>query len=119
MVKSRAELLQYAERSYEVVDGVRLQSLTELELCDLRMKWGKRYEESKTIDMVMRREVLVASIVDADGERIFQDGEESLLANWKGSITNKLYRAARALSGLDDETSEDEAKKSETTTVSD
>lgn len=116
MAKSREELMQYASREYREVDGVRLQSLTELELSELRALWGERYSQSRDIDLIMRRELLVASIVDADGELIFDEDETDLLASWKGSVTERLYRAARDLNAMDDEDEVDEQeKKSEPT----
>lgn len=113
MAKSREELMQYAKRDHREVDGVRLQSLTELELSDLRTLWGERYNKTKDLDLVMRRELLVASIVDDNGEPIFDEDEANMLADWKGSVTERLYRAARELNGMDEDEVDDQEKKSE------
>lgn len=111
MAKSRAELMQYAQREYAEVEGVRLQSLTELELSDLRAIWGKRYAKDKDIDMVMRRELLVRTIVDDSGERIFANSETDVLAGWRSQVTETLHEAARKLCGLDVSESVAEAEK--------
>jgi hypothetical protein len=122
MAKSRQDLEKFACREYDEVNGVRLQSLTEMELSMLRSSWGERFNKNKDNAMNvanMRVDLLAASIVDDDGVRIFSDGEASLLFGWKSSITEKLYNAARVLSGLDADDEVDEAeKKSEETTVS-
>lgn len=118
MAKSRAELLKYAQREYVEVHGTRLQSLTELELSDLRVLWGRRYEKSKDLDLVMRRELLVRVIVDDEGQRCFTDDEVTLLAEWRSTVTEALYQAARKLCGMDVTDGVDEAeKKSEATTA--
>lgn len=118
MAKTRAELMQYANREFTEVDGVRLQSLTELELSDLKVVWGKRYEKSKDIDLVMRRELLVRTIVDEGGNRIFTDVDIDVLATWRSPVTERLYQAARKLCGMDEESGAVEAeKKSEPTTA--
>ena len=70
MAKTREELMQYAQREYRVVDGARLQTLTELELVSLRSRWGERYNKTKDVDLVMRRELVVACLVDDDGHRL-------------------------------------------------
>lgn len=122
MAKSRQDLEKFACREYDEVNGVRLQSLTEMELSMLRSSWGERFNKNKDNAMNvanMRVDLLAASIVDDDGVRIFSDDEASVLFGWKSSITEKLYNAARVLSGLDADDEVDEAeKKSEETTVS-
>lgn len=118
MAKTRAELLQMAQRSYADVDGVRLQSLTELERSSLDSIWGERYNKTKSIDMVMRRELLVLCIVDDQGTRLFADNEVALLGSMDSKIISKLYEAARKLTGMDDdgEVAKNE-KKSDVTTA--
>lgn len=117
MAKSRAELLKLAERDYVEKDGVRLQSLSELELSELRTRWGTRYNAHKKLDLVMRRELLVACIVDDNGDRIFSDDEIELLGGWNGSVTERLYEECRKVCGLDlDDEVEETVKNSEATT---
>lgn len=116
MAKTREELLADAERDYAEVDGVRLQSLTELERSALESLWTERYSKSKTVDMVMRRELLVRSIVDDAGKRMFADSEVALLGAFKPRLVAKLYAEARVLSGFDDgaEVDKQEKKSDET-----
>lgn len=117
MAKTRAELLKFAQRNYKEVREVRLQSLSELELSELRTRWGLRYNETKQMDLVMRRELLVACIVDDEGNRIFNDDEVGLLADWNGAVTELLYEECRVLCGLDEEAEVDATvKNSEATT---
>lgn len=117
MAKTREELMQYAQREYRVVDGARLQTLTELELVSLRSRWGERYNKTKDVDLVMRRELVVACLVDDDGHRLFSDDEVNLLADWNGSAVERLYDAARELCGLDRSEVDEVEKKSEPTTA--
>lgn len=119
MAKSRDELLKYAKRRYIEVDGVRIQSLTELELSELRTRWAIRYEKSKEIDLVMRRETIAAVIVDDSGSRMFSESEVHIIAEWDGAITERIYRAAREHCGFNDaDEVNTQEKKSEPTTVS-
>lgn len=97
MAKTRAELQQYATRQYVEEDGVRLQSLTELEMSSLRTLWGQRYEKTKTTDLRMRRELLVACIVDDEGNRLFDDDEADLLAEWSHIAVDRLYNKAMSV----------------------
>jgi hypothetical protein len=118
MAKSREELMQYASREYREVDGVRLRSLTELEMSELRTLWGERYNRTKELDLAMRRELLVASIVDDQGELIFEEDEADLLTDWRSKATERLYRAARDMNGMDEDEVDDLEKKSEPTSAS-
>ena len=116
MAKSRAELLQFAKRDHVEVDGVRLQSLTELEISELETLWGKRYRETEDIDLVMRRELLVRCIVDDAGHRLFDDTEVDLLGQWPSRVVVKLYASCRDLCGMNDSRAkavDDAEKKSE------
>lgn len=114
MAKSRKELMAYASRKHVDVDGVRLQSLSELEKAKLDALWGERYNATKQVDMVMRRELVVACIVDDDGNRLFLDSEVDLLGEWDAGIIGQLYEACRKLCGFDDrEDLEEAAKKSD------
>lgn len=100
-IKSRAEILKLAQREYVEIDGIRLQSLTELELEELQGIWTDRYSESEKLDLQTRRELLVRCIVDENGDRIFKDDEIDLLSSIPGKVTMRLHKKARELSGLD------------------
>lgn len=65
--------------------------------------WGERYNKTKSVDMVMRRELLVLCMVDDQGVRLFADNEVGLLGAMDSKIIGKLYTAARKLCGMDDE----------------
>lgn len=111
MAKTRADLLAMAQRTYVEVDGVRLQSLTELERSSLDSIWGERYSKTKSVDMVMRRELLVVCMVDDAGVRLFADNETALLGGMDSKVIGKLYDAARKLTGMDSDS--DEVAKNE------
>lgn len=104
-----------AKRDYIEVDGVRLQSLTELEKSNLDALWGERYGKNDEVDMVMRRELVVVSLVDDEGNRLFKDDEVDVLGDFKASDIAKWYRAARKHSGFDLSDVEAQEKKSDAT----
>jgi hypothetical protein len=119
LAKSRQELLKLAARKYQEVDGVRLQSLTELERSNLQSSWGERFDNDdddafdRSAMFAMRRELLVACIVDDNGDRIFQMEEADLIGQWDAAFVAKLHDAAHILCGFSDP--EVDIKKSEET----
>lgn len=121
MAKNKAEILALTKRRFTEVDGVRLQSLSELELSSLESRWAQKFREGNgVLHPAMRAELLVATIVDEDGKRVFADNEVSQLSELDGGVAKKLYMKAREHCGMDeDEDSEKLEKKSEETGESD
>jgi hypothetical protein len=126
-MSTREELQRFAKRRYSTVtvDGitVRLQRLTELERSNLQSLWGKRFrdheEKGKDIDyFLMRRELLVACIVDDEGNRLFKMDELDVLGEWDPDIIDKIHEAAQKLNPVGSEDVETVGKKSEETTDS-
>jgi hypothetical protein len=111
VAKNREEILALTKRRYVEVDGVRLQNLTEYEQSVLESRWANRYEESKELDLSMRRELLSVCIVDEDGVRIFKNTEVDLLKNLDSAVTKKLYDAARVHCGMDDKKAVEKLEK--------
>lgn len=99
MLKSKEEILALAKRQYIVVDGCRVQSLTDLELVDLRVKWGK---EDASFGVV-RADLLAASVVDAEGNRIFSEDDIPKICELPAGFVDKIYRACREINNLDDD----------------
>ena len=119
MALSKQDILkQFASRRYDEVQGIRLQSLTELELSKLESLWAQRYHDTKQMNPVMRRELLCLCIVDDEGNRIFSNDEVDALAELDGGVTSQLYSTCRVLCGLDEPSDAGKkAKKLEETTV--
>lgn len=116
MAKTKAELLATAGRRYTEVEGVRLQSLDELECSTLEARWVNRYEKNDEADLTMRRELLCICIVDDEGERLFKSNEVDQLAGLDSALIRKLYVAAREHCGMDAKVDkESKAKKFEET----
>lgn len=113
VAKSKADFAKFEEREFVVIDGIRLQSLTELERSNLEGEWSDRYGKNKKVDLVMRRELIVRSIVDESGARIFDDSDISVIARWNGKITSKLYKACRDISGFDEGKEDEDEKNSD------
>ena len=118
MAKSKAEILALAKREYMEVDGFRLQSLTDLELSDLRFAWGQRADKNQSSFSLIRAELVGYSLVDDEGKRIFSDEEFSEISQLPSAVVTPLYEACRELNGMDlddEEDIEEQAKKSEET----
>lgn len=92
---------QSAQRKYSEVDGYRLQSLTEGEKVSLEALWNRQYQKIKDVPPTHRRALLVRSIVDDAGARVFEDNEVAMLEDWDAQTVSKLYEVARILSGFD------------------
>lgn len=124
MALSRAELLKKAVRRYTEVDGVRMQSLTELELSTLRGVWGKRFAGKEEMDMGLyalgQRELLAMVMVDDNGERLFKSTKDDLdtIGELPPEVFNSLANGAAKHVGLvtDQEVDRNEGK-SETATA--
>lgn len=116
---NRAELLAKAKRRYIEVDGVKMQSLTELELSNLRGVWAKRFndmEDGKYDPEAMAkapRELLACVLVNEDNSRMFTASQEDLdaIGSLDPEFFSKLHDAARVHVGLDKE--DPEVKRNE------
>ena len=51
----------------------------------------------------MRPRLIVKCLVDDNGNRIFDDDEADVIAEWPASVTVKLFKICSSLCGLDDE----------------
>jgi hypothetical protein len=102
VAKNREEILALAKRRFVEVDGIRLQNLTEYEQSKLEARWASRYEETKELDLTMRRELLAVCIVDDEGTRIFKSNEVDALKDIDAAVTKKLYEACRVHCGMDE-----------------
>jgi hypothetical protein len=106
---NREQLLAKAKRRYVECEGVRMQSLTELELSNLRGLWAKRYSdmEKGQFDPVAMakapRELLACVLVNDDGSRMFTSSQEDLdaIGGLDPEFFGKLHDAARSHVGLD------------------
>lgn len=116
MARTKAEILSKCQRRYKEVDGIRIQSLTEWELSNLRSRWHSRMkkEDGSTLAL-MTIELLALCIVDDEGERLFADSEIGELKSLDSKFSQKLNDACRSHCGLNDDGSEvdDLEKKSE------
>ena len=103
MAISRDGFLAKKNRRYETIkldgDEYRIQNLTEKERASFELslqdkKGNLSFEKS-------RRSLLVRVLVDDNGNRLFADGEESLLEPLDGRITAAIYDAANRHCGYD------------------
>lgn len=114
MALTRKELLAKAQRRYAEHEGVRFQSLTELELTALRSVWSKRIQgmDEKNFDSSVfalnARELLQQTMVDETGEKLFKSTTEDLDAI--GSLDSELFASlhefARKHTGIDRDNAE-------------
>ena len=103
MALTREEILSRSGRRYLEQGDFRLQSLTlsewsawEAERFDLdKAKITKERMAS------MRQRLLVRCLVDADGRRLFDDGEWNLLSSLDAGVMGDLYDAAHKHCGFD------------------
>ena len=119
MALTKQQILEkFSKRRYAEHEGIRLQSLTELEQSKLDAMWGMRWSETKTLDPVMRRELLALCIVDQDGKRCFSNEDVEVLGDMDGGICTELYEKCRELCNMDGKVDSGKvAKKSEETTA--
>ena len=124
MALTRDQLLKKAQRRYTEYEGVRLQSLTELEVSVLRGIWAKRYsgmdEQHPDVELLAKgpRELLAMTIVDENGERMFSSDQEDLelIGSMDPEFFRPLHEAARVHVGFDDkEVDRNEGKSEEAT----
>jgi hypothetical protein len=116
LAKSKAEILSQCKRRYIEVDGVRLQSLTEWEMSNLRSRWHSRMnKQDDSVLALMTVDLLAVCIVDEEGNRLFSDKEAGELKSLDSKFAQRLNEACRIHCGLDDDGSEvdDLEKKSE------
>ena len=111
---SREKFLSKTERRYKAlsVDGdeYRIQSLTELERTkyelDLQGKKGFAFEKAKRL-------FLCRTLVDDNGNRIFQDSDVDQMENVDGGLTGLLYDEASTHCGYKKDEIEELVKNSE------
>lgn len=104
MALTKQQILEkFTQRRYAEVGGIRLQSLTELEQSKLQTLWGNRWNQTKEVDPVMRRELVALCIVDGSGQRCFSNEDIELMAELDGGIVERLYDKCRELCGMDGE----------------
>lgn len=124
MAFTREQLLKKAVRRYTEFEGVRLQSLTELEVATLRGIWSKRYstmpEGKPDLEQIAKgpRELLAMVMVDDNGDRLFTSSEDDLAAigSLDPKFFDRLHEAAREHVGFDDkEVDRNEGKSEEAT----
>lgn len=128
IARTKQELLARAQRQYTEVDGVRLQSLTELELTNLNSKWMQRHKAAggedadadAALDVIalMRVELLALSIVDENNVRMFTLSPADIdeLRTFPKDTLETWYKAARAFNHMDrDEVEANEKKLPEAT----
>lgn len=116
MAKTRDELLAACKRRYTEVDGVRLQSINELERSELQagnyVKTRDGYEFSNEKHATHAARLLSICVVDDQGQRILSAIEASEL---DASLSTSLNEAARKHCGLDkDEVAREEKNSDET-----
>lgn len=115
-IASRESLLNRTNRRYTevTVDGVkyRIQSLTEGE--------KSRYENSITnskgsVKLQARMQLLIATVVDDEGNRLFTSDDYSAMAQVDGALTGKLFNAAIEHCGFQEADIDELVKNSEAT----
>lgn len=115
--KTREEILALTKRRHIVSNGVRLQSLSEVELSTLKGLWADRYGKSEKVDLVNRRELVAVCAVDEDGNRLFTNEDVEALGAIDGQFLEAVYEDAAKHVGLrkDDSEVDKTEKKSEST----
>ncbi len=115
-IASRESLLNRTNRRYTevTVDGVkyRIQSLTEGE--------KSRYENSITnskgsVKLQARMQLLIATVVDDEGNRLFPSDDYSAMAQVDGALTGKLFNEAIEHCGFQEADIDELVKNSEAT----
>ena len=105
----RAEILAVNDRTYQDVptkewklgSAVRVQSLTGTE----RDQWEEACQEQKGKDRVfstkqLREKLLSFCLVDAEGNKLFSEGDIALLAEKNAAVLTRLFDVARKLNGI-------------------
>ena len=116
----RADILGREDRSYidvkcrEWGGTVRVQSLTGSE----RDQWEEACQEQKGKDKVfstkqLREKLLSFCLVDADGKKLFSEGDIGLLADKNAAALTRLFDAARKLNAIGAQDVEDLVGNSE------
>lgn len=103
---SRESILDADDLSYDDVDvpewggTVRVRALTgaERDRFEASIAGGKKPSYDN-----FRSKLVVASVVDADGERLFTQADVQLLGKKSAAALNRVFEAAQRLSGLNDE----------------
>ena len=103
----RAEILGKDDRTYQDVKirewggTVRVQSLTGTE----RDQWEEACQEQKGRDKVfstkqLREKLLSFCLVDAEGKKLFSEGDIALLADKNAAALTRLFDVARKLNAI-------------------
>ena len=116
MAKSRDEILKLCKRRYIEVDGVRLQSISELERSELQAGNYRRTKDGLELDpekfATQSARLLALCVVDDEGQRILSNVEAGEL---DASLSATLNEAARRHCGLDKDEVAREEKNSDAT----
>jgi hypothetical protein len=116
----RAEILGKDDRTYQDVrvrewnGTVRVQSLTGTE----RDQWEEACQEQKGKEKIfstkqLREKLLSFCLVDAEGKKLFSEGDIALLADKNASALTRLFDVARKLNGIGAQDVEELTKNSE------
>ncbi len=117
-MSTREAILAKAKRRFKEFsfDGetYRMQSLTERERSqyELQLQDKKGGVTNSSVEK-MRRLLVAKTLVDKDGQRLFSDEEESLLADVDGRMMAILYDQAWKHCGYDKDELEDHLKNSD------
>jgi hypothetical protein len=106
--KSREEILALTKRRYTEVDGICLQSLSEVEMSTLRGLWATRAGDIESADdetkhktyLQGRSELLCMTIVDGSGQRVFSNDDIAVVQQIDHDVFERLYDAAAKHTGL-------------------
>jgi len=116
----RAEILGKQDRTYQDVNvpewggKVRVQSLTGTE----RDQWETACQEQRGKDKVfstdkLREKLLSFCLVDAEGKKLFSEGDIALLAEKNAAALTRLFDVARKLNAIGTQDVEELTKNSE------
>jgi hypothetical protein len=116
----RAEILGKKDRTHQDVKVnewgglVRVQSLTGTE----RDQWEEACQEQRGKDKVfstkqLREKLLSFCLVDAEGKKLFSEGDIALLADKNAAALTRLFDVARKLNGIGAQDVEELTKNSE------
>lgn len=104
---TKESILQSNDRKTEVVDvpewggKVIVSSLTSVERDAFENELVTMMQEDGTdIPRTIRANLVVRSLVDEEGKRIFQDKDAAILGAKNASVVDRLFKVAQKLSGM-------------------
>lgn len=99
---------RFATVSIEGLGNVRIRSLTELERSRLEASMrDKRGNLNTTKQVEIKCRVIVAAVVDEEGNQVFTNSDIAQLGQQDSKITNELVEAIQAHCGWSDDDLED------------